>query len=201
MGRYKFLFDLDATITKLEILPEIARRIDCVEQMQELTERTMSGEIPFDRSFTERVNILKKIPVSTVQQIILQVPLHQELVRFIQEHREDCYVVTGNLDVWICRLMEKLGLEGHYFCSIAEVDESGENLLGIRKVIDKSVAIRQIPTPFVAVGDGNNDAEMIGAAEIGIGFGGVRPIAPAVLQNATHAVYTEEKLCQFLRQL
>ena len=64
MGRYKFLFDLDATITKLEILPEIARRIDCVEQMQELTERTMSGEIPFDRSFTERVNILKKIPVS-----------------------------------------------------------------------------------------------------------------------------------------
>lgn len=201
MSRYKFLFDLDATITKLEILPEIARRIDCVEQMQELTERTMSGEIPFDRSFTERVNILKKIPVSTVQQIILQVPLHQELVRFIQEHREDCYVVTGNLDVWICRLMEKLGLEGHYFCSIAEVDESGENLLGIRKVIDKSVAIRQISTPFVAVGDGNNDAEMIGAAEIGIGFGGVRPIAPAVLQNATHAVYTEEKLCQFLRQL
>lgn len=201
MSRYKFLFDLDATITKLEILPEIARRIDCVEQMQELTERTMSGEIPFDRSFTERVNILKKIPVSTVQQIILQVPLHQELVRFIQEHREDCYVVTGNLDVWICRLMEKLGLEGHYFCSIAEVDEFGENLLGIRKVIDKSVAIRQIPTPFVAVGDGNNDAEMIGAAEIGIGFGGVRPIAPAVLQNATHAVYTEEKLCQFLRQL
>ena len=201
MSRYKFLFDLDATITKLEILPEIARRIDCVEQMQELTERTMSGEIPFDRSFTERVNILKKIPVSTVQQIILQVPLHQELVRFIQEHREDCYVVTGNLDVWICRLMEKLGLEGHYFCSIAEVDESGENLLGIRKVIDKSVAIRQISTPFVAVGDGNNDAEMIGAAEIGIGFGGVRPIEPAVLQNATHAVYTEEKLCQFLRQL
>lgn len=201
MGRYKFLFDLDATITKLEILPEIARRIDCVEQMQELTERTMSGEIPFDRSFTERVNILKKIPVSTVQEIILQVPLHQKLVQFIQEHREDCYVVTGNLDVWICRLMEKLGLEGHYFCSIAEVDESGENLLGIRKVIDKSVAIRQIPAPFVAVGDGNNDAEMIGAAEIGIGFGGVRPIAPAVLQNATHAAYTEEKLCQFLRQL
>ena len=34
-----------------------------------------------------------------------------------------------------------------------------------------------------------------------IGFGGVREIAPAVLNNATHAVYTEEKLCQFLRRL
>lgn len=201
LSRYKFLFDLDATITKLEILPEIARRINCAEQMRELTERTMAGEIPFERSFTERVNILKDIPVSTVRNIIMQVPLHEEIVQFIRENREDCYVVTGNLDVWICDLMDSLGLQNHYFCSKALVDETGEKLLGIQKVIDKSEEIRKIPQPFVAIGDGNNDAEMIGLAEIGIGFGGARPIAPAVLQNATHAVYTEGKLCQFLRRL
>lgn len=39
---------------------------------------------------------------------------------------------------------------------------------------------------------------MIAAAEIGIGFGGVRDIAPAVLKSATHAAYSEDKLCQFL---
>ena len=201
MGKYRFLFDLDATITKVEILPEIARRIGRAEQMRELTERTMAGEIPFEHSFIERVNLLKQIPVSTVSEIILQVPLHQEIVRFIQENKEDCYVVTGNLDVWIRGLMESLGLSGHYFCSKARVDGTGETLLGIASVMDKAETIRQFPRPFVAVGDGNNDAEMIGAAEIGIGFGGVRPIAPSVLQNATHAAYTEEKLCQFLRQL
>lgn len=42
---------------------------------------------------------------------------------------------------------------------------------------------------------------MIAAAEIGIGFGGVRDIAPAVLKSATHAAYSEDKLCQFLKQL
>lgn len=55
--------------------------------------------------------------------------------------------------------------------------------------------------PFAAIGDGNNDAQMIAAAEVGIGFGGVRDIAPAVLKCATHATYSEEKLCQFLRRL
>lgn len=55
--------------------------------------------------------------------------------------------------------------------------------------------------PFVAIGDGNNDAEMIEAAEVGIGYGGVREIAPAVLACATHAIYEEEKLVEFLERL
>ena len=48
MSDYVFLFDLDATITKAEILPEIAVKINKEKQMRELTEKTMAGEIPFD---------------------------------------------------------------------------------------------------------------------------------------------------------
>ena len=61
--------------------------------------------------------------------------------------------------------------------------------------------IRQMVLPFVAVGDGNNDAEMIEAAEVGIGYGGVRPVAPSVLECATHVVYQEDKLVDFLNKL
>lgn len=201
MEQYKFLFDLDSTITKKEILPEIAGRVQMSEQMKELTERAMRGEIPFLQSFSERVDLLKEIPVSTVRDIISRIPLNEKLVEFIKEHHEDCYVVTGNLDVWICDLMERIGLKDHYFCSKGRTDESGEWLLGIEHIIDKGSTVRAFPHPFVAVGDGNNDAEMVGLADVGIGFGGVRPIATALLNNATHAVYTEEKLCQLLRQL
>lgn len=42
---------------------------------------------------------------------------------------------------------------------------------------------------------------MIEAAEVGIGYGGVREIAPAVLACATHAIYEEEKLVEFLERL
>ncbi len=199
--KYRFLFDLDSTITKKEILPEIAGRVQMSEQMKELTERAMRGEIPFLQSFSERVDLLKEIPIPVVRDIISQIPLNEKLVEFIKENSESCYVVTGNLDVWICDLMEKIGLKDHYYCSKARTDETGNVLLGIDEIIDKGITVQNFPHPFVAIGDGNNDAEMVGLADVGIGFGGVRPIATALLNNASHAVYTEEKLCQLLRQL
>lgn len=198
--KYSYLFDLDATITKLEILPALAESIGIGETMKQMTEKTMMGEIPFAESFAKRVEMLSVIPVSEARKIISEIPLHEQLVEFIRAHAENCYVVTGNLDAWICGLMEKIGIpEGHCLCSKAKVD--GDKLLGIEKTIDKSTAIKSIPHPFIAVGDGNNDAEMIGLADIGIGFGAVRPVATSLLNNATHAVYTEAKLCQLLTQI
>lgn len=42
---------------------------------------------------------------------------------------------------------------------------------------------------------------MIEAAEVGIGYGGVKEIAPAVLECATHLIYNEDKLVYFLEEL
>ena len=39
LSDYVFLFDLDATITRAEILPEIAVKINKEQQMRELTEK------------------------------------------------------------------------------------------------------------------------------------------------------------------
>ena len=46
-----FLFDLDSTITKVEILPEISKMISAEKEMRQLTEDTMKGVIPFQYSF------------------------------------------------------------------------------------------------------------------------------------------------------
>ena len=175
-------------------------KINKEKQMRELTEKTMAGEIPFDHSFLERVKLLSGIPVSTVRSIIAGVPLNEKLVQFIRENKERCYVVTGNLDIWIEDLMTGLGMDGHYFCSKASVEN--DKIVSVDYVVDKGEVVSEFKDrPFAAIGDGNNDAQMIAAAEVGIGFGGVRDIAPAVLKCATHATYSEEKLCQFLRRL
>lgn len=202
MSEYIFLFDLDSTITKVEILPEIAKHLPdrkMWDEIKNITERTMQGEIPFEESFRRRIGILSEIPVSVIRETIADIPLHDKLVEFIRENRERCYMVTGNLDVWIEALLPKLGLEGRCFCSKTIVEN--DRIVSLDEVMDKGSVIRSLPRPFAAIGDGDNDAEMIGAADVGIGYGGVRDIADSVLKNATHAAYSEDVLCQFLRQL
>ena len=90
-------------------------------------------------------------------------------------------------------------MEKNTFCSKALVEH--DYIQDVSSIVDKNAVIGQMVLPFVAVGDGNNDAEMIEAAEIGIGYGGVREIAPSVLACASHAVYQEQKLVEFLERL
>lgn len=199
MSDYVFLFDLDSTITEVEILPTIAEHVGCGKRMRELTERSMSEPIPFRTSFLSRVELLKDIPVSQVSEAIADIPLNEDLVRFIQENRHRSFIATGNLDVWIDGLVERMGMTGAVHCSKGIVKD--DRLLGVASVIDKNKLVEQMVGPFVAVGDGSNDASMISAADVGIGFGGVRPIAPSVLAVCSHAIYDKERLCQFLERL
>lgn len=200
MSKKVFLFDLDATVSKVEILPMLAEQVGLLEEMRELTEKTMRGELPFKSSFLSRVEMLKSIPVNRVAEIVEQTPLNEEIVKFIQEHKECCYIVTGNLDIWIRKLMKRIGLPmAHCFCSSASVVD--DRLVSVNSVIDKGMVVKQFILPVVAIGDGSNDAEMARLAEVGIGFGGVRPVAYSLMSNATHAIYDEKRLCDFLETL
>ena len=196
MNNYIYLFDLDSTITKEEILPKIAKELGKEKDIRVLTEKTMIGEIPFKESFLERVEILKQIPISVVQDHIENIQLNEKIVHFIQKNKDKCFILTGNLDVWIKKLLIKLDLEQNCFCSKASVYD--DKLISVVSVIDKSLICEQIVQDYVAIGDGNNDAEMVKKAKIGIGYGGVRPIASALLDNADFAFYSEDKLCEFL---
>lgn len=199
MSKYIFLFDLDATITRQEILPAISKKLGMFDKMSLLTESTMKGEIPFKRSFLQRVELLRDIPVSEVCGLVGEIALNERLTDFIKRYRKRCYIITGNLDVWIMKLIKDMGMEKNTFSSKALVED--DRIQDVFSIVDKNAVISQMVLPFVAVGDGNNDAEMIEAAEIGIGYGGVRNIAHSVLACADYAVYQEEKLVEFLERL
>ena len=174
MSKYIFLFDLDSTVTRQEILPTVAKTLGIYEKMTSLTERTMRGEIPFKQSFLQRVELLKDVPVSEVNELVSKIQLNEKLVEFIQQNQDRCHIVTGNLNVWIEGLMQRMGMERNVFCSKAIVKDN--HIENVFSIVDKNAVISQMILPFVAVGDGNNDAEMIEAAEIGIGYGGVKKI-------------------------
>lgn len=199
MSEYIFLFDLDSTITRKEILPTIAEKVNRQKEMRNLTEATMRGEIPFKSSFLKRVDILSVMNVSETRAMITEIPLNENIAQFIRENHERCYVVTGNLDVWIKGLMKKIEVEGHVYCSRANVKD--DRITQVVSVIDKELTAKQFVQPLVVVGDGDNDSGMAQVADISVGFGGIRDIAPSLIQNIDYAFYDDKRCAEFLRTL
>lgn len=197
-----FLFNLDATITRTEICPMLAGKLKgetALTQMSALTEATARGEIPFKQSFLKQIELFKDVPISEINQMIADIPLNEKLIDFIKRHHDRCYIVTSNLDIWIEELIKKLGMERNVFSSKALV--VNDHLQNVLSITDKNAVVSQMVLPFAAIGNSNNDTEMIEAAQIGIGYGEICDIVPAVLDCADYAVYKEDKLVEFLERL
>ena len=193
----RFFFDLDGTITRQEILPEIARAVGMEDEIAALTRRTMAGELPFESSLRHRVELLRGVPVSTVRRIVAGVEIEPRIAAFLAEHRDRCTIVTGNLDVWVADLVGGLGVE--FRCSVAETD--GDSLLGLRSVLDKAHVAADYAGTICMVGDGYNDLGLMALAEYGVAYGGVHPPAPGLYDVATHAIFDPRRLCELLSAL
>lgn len=198
-----YLFDLDSTITKGEILPTIAKKIGKENEMQRLTEECMTQDIPFDEGLKHRMSLVKDIPVSSINKTILDIPLNEKLVEFIKLHKDECYIVSGSVDIFIEQLMEKFDMKNKYYSSKATV--KNDRISSIDTVIEKAKVAQYFKDKkeykIIAVGDGSNDAPMAKIADIGIAFGGVRKIAPSLLEVADYAVYSEDELCDLLNKI
>jgi phosphoserine phosphatase len=190
----QFLFDLDGTITRQEILPIIAREIGLEREIAELTERTMAGELPFESSLRRRVEILASVPVCEVRAIVAAVEVEPAIEAFLHEHAERCTIVTGNLDVWIADLVARLGVD----CRSSVATVEGDRITGLASVMDKATVAQEFDGAICAIGDGSNDLGIMAAAELSVAYGGVHAPAAALFDVATHVVYDPQRLCALL---
>jgi len=192
-----FCFDLDGTVTRDEILPILSREIGLFEEIAALTEATIKGVIPFRNSFLLRCRLLSEIPVSRVQEIVKEINLHEEIARFIQSNCDRSFIITGNLDVWVCGLVKSLGCR----CLSSRALVEGDKLKSIGHVLNKGAAVREIRGQFgkvVAIGDGMGDVPMFEEADIRVAFGGTHQPVQTLIEFSDFVTYNEKSLCRLL---
>lgn len=196
-----YCFDLDGTITQTELLPLIAAEIGLERDMAALTQEAIDGETAFEPSFRHRCQLLSAIPPDTIRRVISNAPLDPHIVGFIHENPEDCFILTGNLDIWIAPIIERLGCRAY---TSEAVHDNGT--LELRSLLNKAQTLQHIQKVFgyrrmIAIGDGANDADMLSSATVAIAFGGVHPPAASAIHASDHVVTDGKALCRLLKSL
>lgn len=192
-----FFFDLDGTITRQELLPLIGRELGIYDELQELTKRTMQGDIPFDQSFIHRVNLLASVPLSVIQEIVLSAPCFNEVLDWIKEHRDNCYVVTGNLDIWI-----NPWLESHQIRGFTSTSKIMNDKVMVNKILKKETVLSGfINSKTVMIGEGANDSRIMELSDVGIATELTHKVAPILWEHANYVVRDQATLCRLLTQL
>jgi phosphoserine phosphatase len=196
-----FCFDLDGTLTKKEMLSELSKELGIYDEMNLLTEATVKGVLPFEASFKLRIKLLSSIPVSKVKSILNQVPLSINLINFIKNNKQDCFVVTGNLDVYIEDLIKNIGC--NVISSIAEVE--GDYVKKISHILNKAEAIHSLKdrgyTHIISVGDGSNDIPMFENSLFSIAYFGINKFNKNLSHISSFVTFNEDSLCKILKML
>lgn len=196
----KFLFDLDGTVTSEETLPIIANHFNCVEQISELTAKTVQGNVPFIESFIRRVNILGAYSVSETTRLLSEVPLYPAIAKFIEEHKKDCVIVTGNLTCWCEGLFKKIGCQCYGSEALCEDDKvvKLKTILRKEQIVDQYKALGET---VVFIGDGNNDLEAMRHANVSIATGLTHNPAQSLMSICDYVIFNEQALVRQMRQL
>lgn len=192
-----FLFDLDATITKEEILPRIGTLNGTAELLRKATRDAMLSNESFQDSFQKRVNLLSEIPLGEVQTMVETVPILEELMQWIQSNHEVVYLVTGNLDLWLEKFLVRHNLKAFTSKAILK-----DGKISVSQILDKVKVLEKFTDKEVIyIGDGSNDVEIMQKSDIGILTEIVHKAPKSLWDVADFAVKEERALCRLLSQL
>ena len=192
-------FDMDSTLIQTECIDELAMKAGVGDQVKEITERAMRGEIDFKESFKERVALLKGLDVSVMKDIAENMPITEgvdRLMAVLKRYGYKIAILSGGFTYFGEYLQRKYGID-YMYANELEVDDNGKltgNYLGdivdgnrkaeLLKLIAQVEKVNLAQT--IAVGDGANDLPMISQAGLGIAF----HAKPRVKANAKQSINT-----------
>jgi phosphoserine phosphatase len=181
-GMRLIVMDVDSTLVQGEVIEMLAEQAGCLDEVAAVTESAMRGELDFEQSLRERVALLAGLDATILDEVhasLVLMPGARTLVRTLKRLGYRFAIVSGGFTHVIDRLKEDLGID---YAAANQLEVVDGRLTGrlVGAVVDragKAEALRRFAAEAgvslaatVAVGDGANDLDMLGAAGLGIAF-------------------------------
>ena len=176
------VLDVDGTLIEEEVIDILGSRVNCEQEVSQLTRRAMSGELDFESSLKKRVSLLKGISVDVFDQVYKELHLSknaQQFTSILQENKIAVGIISGGFVPIVEKLANSLGI--HLFAA-NQLEINNGRLTGrlIGQVITREVKeeiflqwVSELDISLdrtIAVGDGANDLKMLKKAGIGVAF-------------------------------
>lgn len=192
------VFDVDSTLVQGEVIEMLAARAGVEDEVREVTESAMRGEIDFSESLHKRVATLAGLDASVIDEVAAGIELTpgaRTTIRTLRRLGYHCGVVSGGFIQVIDGLAKELELD---FVQANTLEIVDGKLTGrvVGDIVDraaKATALRkfagELGIPMeqtVAVGDGANDIDMLNAAGLGVAFNAkpaLREVADTALSH------------------
>jgi phosphoserine phosphatase len=195
-NRKLVVFDMDSTLIQAEVIVELAKLAGVGDQVNNITESAMRGEIDFKESFRQRVAILKGLQEEQLVKLTRDLPLTEgaDLVaKTLKGLGYKLGILSGGFRFVGEYLKERLGFD-YMYANELDIEDSVVTGKVVGDIVDgekKAILLRQLAQKenialdqTIAVGDGANDLPMISIAGLGVAFNA----KPIVRQKASNAI-------------
>lgn len=175
--------DMDSTMITVECIDELADYAGIKDQIAEITERAMQGELDFEEALRGRVALLRGLETSAIQKCLDErvtiMPGAETLVRTMRKFGAETILVSGGFTKFAKPVAEKIGF--HSFHANILGEENGQLNGGLageivaaatkKKLLEsRAEAAGLALSDCLAVGDGANDIPMIETAGLGVAY-------------------------------
>ncbi len=178
------VFDMDSTFIQIEVIDELAKCHQVGDQVIDITEAAMRGELDFSESLIARVKCLKGLGEDAIEKLAQALPLSpgiESLVNLATKNNCKIAIVSGGFTPFVKKVQTDMQLYQVKANDLAV--KSGEltgELVNINQIVDakaKADFIESLceelslaPEQTMAIGDGANDLLMMEKAGFSLAY-------------------------------
>ncbi|MCX7097866.1 MAG: HAD-IB family phosphatase [Methylococcales bacterium] len=205
-------FDCDSTLSKIEGIDELARRVGMGEAMAKLTDAAMNGEVPLEAVYERRLSLIRpdQDSISWLADLYIAeiVDGVKEVFSALLAQGKIVHIISGGLRQAILPLATLLGLPAQqvHAVDICFNDDGSYRQYDTDSPLarngGKAEVCKQLMSEhgaLVMVGDGKTDMEAKQAGAYVLGFGGV--VDRAIVREQADFYSTEPNLLWVLEQV